>query len=354
MTPDTLPIDRRFAGVGRIHRASGTADRVVRRRILKMLTALKDGARLDILRALRDGSVTFLEVLDAYTRNALQELPVGDTMPILSKAIGDWIDDAASEYSTDHVDAVETSRRYLEKADADARVADLPRLLERLRKSLGAKYPRSFNLLRAHALAFARSTLKKSHPIYLSCLAVEPRKVKRAAARVHLTPDAIRGFFPNPGAKTKEGKVDRIVWAMVTTGMGQKEYWGRWQTLRDRVHIAGTKRGGRVRDVPLIQPPAPPSLSRDRFEKLFRERMSDAGVTPYHLRRTYLQWLEAAGVPRARRRLYAGHGAKDVTDLYEAHEVTTFLAGDAEKVRLFLGLPAPDAPMKTGTMGIVK
>ena len=335
MTPDTLPIDRRFQGVGRIHRASGTMDPVVRKRIYRMLTALHQDARLDILRALRDGQVSFLSVLDAYTRKALHELPVGETMPVLSSAMETWIEDADGDYSAKHLEALETSRRYFERHDATARVADLPRVLEALRKTLGAKHPRSFNLCRSSALAFARATLKRTHPIYLACAAVEPRPVMRRAPKPHLTVAAMRGFFPNPDATDKDGKVDRIAWSLVTTGMHQSEYWGAWETQADRVHIGGTKRGGRVRDVPLVRAPAVPTLSRDRFEKNFRERMQGR-ITPYDLRRTYAQWLESAGVPRTRRRMYLGHGSKDVTDLYERHEVTAFLTADAALVRAFL------------------
>jgi|SRR6185312_6934212 len=59
-------------------------------------------------------------------------------------------------------------------------------------------------------------------------------------------------------------------------------------------------------------------------------------ATPYDLRRTYANWLEAAAVPRTRRRLYLGHGARDVTDLYEAHEVAAFLAEDAARLRRYV------------------
>ena len=47
--------------------------------------------------------------------------------------------------------------------------------------------------------------------------------------------------------------------------------------------------------------------------------------------------LEAAGTPRTRRRLYRGHGAQDVGDLYEAHEVAAFLAEDAARLNKHIG-----------------
>lgn len=333
MMPPTLQIDLRFPGVGRINRASGTTDPKVLRKIKRMLAELKDDGRLDILRAIRDGHVTCLEVYDAWRRRALHELPVGDTMPLLSAAMLAWITGAKREYSTNHLVNLETARRYFEVEDPKARVADLPRILDRLRETLGAKYPRSFNLARGSATSFIRHTLKRSHPIYLACAAVEPRKVKKRPPPAVMTPELMRERFPNPATD----KVDAIAWSMVTTGMGSKEYWGRWHSLPDRVHIDGTKRAGRVRDVPFIQAPAVPRLSRDRFTRVFRERLQGV-ITPYDLRRTYSKWLELARIPRSRRRLYMGHGAKDITDLYEAHEVTAFLLEDAKTLRAYLGL----------------
>lgn len=207
MTPDTLPIDVRIRGVGRIHRASGTLDKVVRRNLKRMLRALRDAGRLDILRAIRDGKASFLTVYDAYQRKGLDSLPIGDTMPLLSDAMKAWIKDATPDFSAKHIENHGTARKQFEKHDKDARVADLPRVLEELRKSYGARHPRSFNLYRATALSFARSTLKRSHPIYGACLAVEERKVPKRTPKPQLTVDALRGFFPNPDAD----KVDRIV-----------------------------------------------------------------------------------------------------------------------------------------------
>jgi integrase len=347
MTPVTLRIDKRFKGVGRLNRASGTTVPAVKRKLERMLQALYEDSRLDILRALRDGHVGFLQVHDAYQRRALHELPVGETLPELAPAMRAWIESllVPRDYSAKHVEGLETSRRYFERHDAAARVAELPRVLEALRATLGAKHPRSFNMCRSSALSFVRATLKRSHPLYIACAAVEPRKLEHRAARALLTPAALRGWFPDPDTDV----IDAIAWSLVTTGMGAKEYWGAWEIRPDRIHIEGTKRAGRVRDVPLVRAPAVPRLSRDRFEKRFRARIQGQ-FTPYDLRRTYAQWLESAGVQRTRRRLYLGHGAQDVTDLYEAHEVTAFLVEDAKKLTALLKKKGTTSP-KTSAIG---
>ena len=79
-----------------------------------------------------------------------------------------------------------------------------------------------------------------------------------------------------------------------------------------------------------------PTISYKAFRLALR-KASDGQMTPYDLRRTYANWLEAAQVPRTRRRLYLGHGNSDVTDLYEWHQIEQFLAEDAAKLRAFLG-----------------
>ena len=43
--------------------------------------------------------------------------------------------------------------------------------------------------------------------------------------------------------------------------------------------------------------------------------------------------------PAHRRKLWLGHGATSVTDLYERHHVDAFLAEDAELLRQFIGEP---------------
>lgn len=335
MVPTTLMIDRRYRGVGRIHRASGTKIPAVKRKIERMLEALHGDGRLDILRALRDGSLSFLQVLDAYQRKTLAQLPVGPTVAPLHASMEAWVDSLVipRDASADHVRTMRTTLAYLEAAAPSAAIADAPAVLERLRDTIGKDRPRSFNLARSHVMAFVRATLKRSHPVWLQVSAVEMRKVPKSEKRRPLTIEQFRNWFPTP----ESSDLDAIAWALVTTGMGAKEYFGKWGVFADRVLIFGTKREGRQRSVPLIWIPFVATCHRRTFENKFRDRTS--AFTPYDLRRTYANWMEAAGIPRTRRRLYLGHGIGDVTDLYEQHEVTAFLAEDAERLRVYLGLP---------------
>jgi hypothetical protein len=188
-------------------------------------------------------------------------------------------------------------------------------------------------MLRSAASGFIRQTLTRSHVLYAQVLAVELVMVKKTKRHRPLTVVEMRAWFPNP----QSNDVDAIAWGMATTGMGAKEYWGRWAVLLDRVRIEGTKTEHRERDVPLVLAPSVPRMHRRTFEDKLRERTARA-MTPYDLRRTYSNWMEAAGILRTRRKLYMGHSAGDVTGGYELHEVSAFLAEDGKTLRQFAGL----------------
>ena len=117
------------------------------------------------------------------------------------------------------------------------------------------------------------------------------------------------------------------------TGMIVSELFDRpWRCLRDRIEIGGTKRAARRRAVPLVAPPQVPTCTR---------RALAAGLTrlsreSYDARRAYAHWMEEAGIPRARRKLYLGHDVGDVTDLYEMGELSRYLREDGAKLRAYV------------------
>ena len=91
--------------------------------------------------------------------------------------------------------------------------------------------------------------------------------------------------------------------------------------------------------MPLLVRPTDPELTPSGFDSALGRL--NVKVTPYDARRTYANWLEAAGIPRTRRKLYMGHGQTDVTDLYEWHEVEAFIAEDTEKLRQYITKQEP-------------
>lgn len=327
----TVYLDRRFRGVGRIKRAAGTDHKPTIRRLNEMLTGLFDRGRLDVLRSIQKGEYTPLQVWAFYSLGELHKLPTAATMGELEASMKAWINDR--ECSEAHRRSLYQSLRHLIGAGSkNATIADLPELLKLLRpKMKAAKHPRSFNLAKAAAQAFVKSKLTKANPLYFEVMAVESLRVTPQRAKHPLTiPELIdlTEKMPQP--------LGGMAWTMAVTGMGPNEFWGSWDADYKRVVIHGTKRKGRERIVPSTTP-LWGCLGSYKAFRLALHDASDGQVRPYDLRRTYANLLEAAGIPRTRRKLYMGHGASDVTDLYERHEVARFLEEDGERLRRLIG-----------------
>src|SRR5690349_5271716 len=73
------------------------------------------------------------------------------------------------------------------------------------------------------------------------------------------------------------------------------------------------------------------NTSRKEMTRGARRRLMPTNAQAAHdLRRSFAVWLEDAGVPRSRRKLYLGHAAGDVTALCETRELLDGLAEDAD------------------------
>ena len=125
---------------------------------------------------------------------------------------------------------------------------------------------------------------------------------------------------------------------MCCTGMMPDELWGeQWRVGPNYIHIMGTKREARDRKVPRICTPTMPLLRQPTTFNHALTKATNGTVQPYDARRTFLHWMEEARITRTRRKIYTGHSVKDVTDLYERHEVAAYLETDAELLRAYLG-----------------
>ncbi len=343
-------LDRQFRGVGRLKRASGTSDPQLFRLLDAMLTTLYKQGRIDILQALAVGALTPLQVWDRYRLGEIDRLPSADTMLPLDPAVWEWI--RTKKCSTHHRAGLTYAfRALLRGAKKNATVADLPALLRNLRRKTDT--PRMFNRIRSAAQAYISEHIGQSHWLYGQVREIKSLEVDRQEGR------------PLTVARARElvaqmGDAGPMLWSMAITGMGPGEYWGRWNVLADRVHIKGTKREGRVRDVPYVGPVVTPTMPYPRFRRALllastglptavAASKSPLAVRVYDLRRTFTNWMEAAGIVRTRRKLYLGHKAGDVTDLYERHEVAGFLVEDGAKLRHYLGVGDPPRMRLVGT-----
>ena len=341
----TLFIDRRIRNVGRLKRATGCPDTVRGRDQAQsydeMIDRLWEGGRQDVVRALVKGTLSFADVWPQYRRGDWSQILSPESLkplfPLKGKklgAAGAWIPKArklgGKPISEDHRADLYKSFGILEKMDKRATVAELPKLLERLREEcMAAEHPRKFNKAKAHAQAFVRATQgkRRSH-------------LWADVADIGNLEEHRKPGHPQPPERALEikrklgGAHGAIWWTMCCTGMGWRELTGQWYAESDRVHILGTKRESRNRIVPRLGSPEKPL----RGYKAFREALTGADETlvPYDGRRTFAHWLEESGIPRTRRRIYLGHAVKDVTDLYEGHDVTHYIPEDRARLLKYL------------------
>lgn len=349
-------IDRRITGVGRLKRATGTTDPAVYRLYNGMVDTLIAAGRLDILRSLQAGSTSFAEVWDVVRPHAdrpvdLNRLPAPETM---RRLWGDDEEDGAFAAFVAGLACSDSHRMNLRRdgrnlravAPKEATVRDLPAVLKKYRvRCITRERARSFNMARTTVQAFLRETVGRFHPLYVAVAELRPLAERRQAGRP-MTP-AEAGALRDRLRVLLSDKYADAMWAMCVTGMRPAEYWGAWEPQGDRLRIRNAKQKGQRaetwREIPLVAPIAPPRIAFTTFrDQLWKKGVRDH--TAYDGRRTFATAMEAAGIPRARRKLYLGHGVRDVTDLYERHQVAAFLAEDGEKLRRHFGLDTPGGP----------
>ena len=334
MTP-TLRLEVEMSELGvtrrerRIAIASGTHDPKIVKRMKQMLVDLRVMGRLDLVRAIRDRRLKPLVVWGAYKFHRLDALPTEEEMVSLSPELERFR--LVHEVSAKHKTSLLTSYTALLRQASSPTVADLPALLLAYRDECRGVHPRSFNLAKAAAQAFARNTIGKGHKVYVALQAIPNLPYKRGKGHPQLPGKAadIASILGEPWGS--------MWWAMCCTGMGPDEYWGGWHVEDDRISIHGTKTEARERFVPFIAPIVTPSLTPSGMHSRFRK--IGLTVTLYDARRSFTLWMIEAGITLPRRKMYLGHEPATVQDLYEQHEVDDFLEMDAKRLRRFIGRP---------------
>lgn len=366
MTP-SLRIDRRYQGVGRIARASGTENVATHRRILSMLDGLYNIGRLDLLKDMQVGTRTFLEVLYFYERGQLQKLPTAESSGNLSDAL--WAFHRNSEAGDSHKANLKS---YITKLDEltkkKATVADLPKLVRSIKVTM-KNTPVAFNRLRTHMMAFMSETFGKMSPEWISVLQVNPYKKvegRRPKARLRrpLTVqelDAVLNAFTDytyrHGNATKDTRIAKqhlagMAWSLATTGMRPQEYWQRkgatWRVEILYTQVNGTKTAAAKRPTFYIGAVTPACS-----EQFYRERFAEATVKAlgleldlYSLRRTFATFMESARIEPSRARAYLGHGPKTVTDIYLQTAVLPFVLEDSKIVAAWIASEREKAATK--------
>lgn len=327
----SLPIDVIIPGVGRVKKQSGVRTKAERDDLVAMLRLLPKQGYAELARDIKAGRRKLLDVYAHFTAGTLEELrgPRGEALlePLLEK----WLGEAEVAEST------RLQRRdsfaYLKKCmRGKPLLRDLPALLTEFRAQCVARgHATTFNRAKSAAQAFLRDMIGR-HTNAWARVSDVPTMKEAKRGRQGLTVAEALGIREQLAARSP--KAARIWWAMCLTGMGPKELFvDGFDVLEDRIRIHGAKRAGRERDVPLIDYPTRPELTRWGFTSALRR----IGLTPYQARKTFDRWLQDAGIPRVRRKRYLGHGKRDVTDDYEFYEISEYLGDDAAKLRALLG-----------------
>ncbi len=319
--------------VGRIYRATGLKDDQAGRRQLVRLKAachtLKQLGRLDLLEAIRDGQVHPLRLLEAQGREQLTRLPTPEQLRPFAPLARVWAEQTANPDSRRNRLAV------LRHLGAVGSIGDLPARVAVVLEELAAT-PAQANRVREQALAFIRDTMGPTHALHLALEAIPRLTTRPVRRKIHLT---VAQFH----AKLSElGPARDAFWGMCLTGMNPKEAWGAWEVDGPAVAIHGTKAKGRERVVPWLAPIAKPTVSRD----VLIWWLNKAGLYPYCARHSYSRWLDEAGLPIWRQRVYMGHAAGHQTEEYQRGDMRSYLVGDGALLRAHLGLPALPAQLQ--------
>lgn len=324
-------IDRRFRGIGRIKKSSGTSDRAVYRRMLVMLDELYEMPKWEILKDIQSGVVSPLEVYNSYKTHKLENVSSAATVKLLNPTLFEWANGHDVAESTRAAYA-ETFRAMLRCAPVDGKVNDLPGVLGRFRKVCAQRQThRTFNMCRSAVQAYLRTTLRRSHRLWVDVADIPPFDTK--ARKRPGNPQTVAQMLELMTRLSP--KFRQVAWSIFTTGMGTKEYLGPWEASGGGLHIGGTKREMRNRVIPLVGYPIRHHIHSRSFAQVL-QRASGGKVQPYDIRRSFAKLMEDAGITRTRRRIYMGHKIGDVTEIYERHEVDQYLGSDAKILQEFI------------------
>ena len=350
---ESLIIDRKFPGIGRVRRVSGTSDRATHKAILAMFTMLVKKGRLDLVRAWAEGMIHAMDLYDRYRTDKLDKLPSAETMRPLW-TVGDRVGVADQWLGKIKAKHRAKSVRYswaglkAQPQKASASLADLPALVELYREACEASgTAQMFKNARNNVRAFLRDTVGVDHALYLAVKAIKPLDVEREEGNPFT-----RASLPVFLAAMKDAhgpRYEAMARSLALTGMRPEEYWGDWSVVSPtviRVRTAKQRRGKvKYRRVFTVTPIVRPFCARRTFEDKMRE-VTRAHVC-YDLRRTFAHLMEEAKIPRTRRRLYMGHGLGDVTDRYEESDVAEYLEPDRKRLARLLKAGSASAPMIT-------
>jgi hypothetical protein len=152
--------------VGRILRATGLDPTAAgKRRLAQMMAAcdvLFQNGRLDVLDAVKGGTVHPMRLLEALRREKLGALPTAEYVADVEPLFRKWAEATTNPHTRTNRRAV---LRRLLAAKGDLSVGDLAEVVAGIQRSM-AKTPAQANRVREQAMAFVRDILGRRHPVH--------------------------------------------------------------------------------------------------------------------------------------------------------------------------------------------
>lgn len=334
-------LDIRTKTVGRIRKATGIYpkqrgalelfDDV--RMMVKDLDRLRDLTRLSLIKS---GKVPLLDALADYKRGRLHfiEANANDSF---AKTYREWVEQSTRAAATRRTRYATVQRLHsFGFITDDTPIREIPDVLRRFRARYDAEGKAvGFNQIRGCILSFFRKHLAydDESPILRQALRVPLIKVTRR--RDHHPLSSFRELLhlmkSINATKLGDGRggppTDYRPWLlfMTLTGLRPTEFFGGlWQrdAATGHLRVTGRKTANAERVIPhvvwLSPIPRSPHGLHQRFEAITPPTL----VRARDLRRTASVWFEAAGIPRSRVSYYMGHGAREMTALYQKKKPT--------------------------------
>lgn len=309
----TVVLRMAFRGVGQIERATGFRDPAMLPRLKEMCRTLYEADRVDVLRALKGGHLTFRQVWRVYKGGDWKTLPTASHALPFGETFDAWAE-------TKRTNSYRRFCRRVRTALGEVGVlGQLPDVALRYRTrcevaGTGAMWNRVHEKLQA----FLRDTLTPAHTLYvqLSAIGSLPERPKRRANAQ--TPEQAAAIHALLG-----GEAGRIWWVLCCHGLMPDEFFeGKWRVEDGRLHILGTKTVARPRLVPLLAELFTPTLTQGGFASALRR--AKLGVTAYDARRSFGLWCDLAGFAEGWKKALLGH-TQSITQMYGWRETERML-----------------------------
>lgn len=320
--------DRRFKGVGRIWRASGTTKAATFRRLNVMLTELYEDGYLDILKAIKDDRLTAQEVYQAKRAGRLSYL-VADMLVErpLWQEVEAWVPhSAAAPASRKRYEVSMAALRAYGPLGEDAKVSALADLDWRALRQTWPNSAADWNRMRAAVSRFLTMHLgDKYHPFRREVVGAIPRAKEPRAPMPDITPEVfwqIIDHVPEP--------LQAPFVAIAAMGLRPGEYLAleehHLMPHTRSVRVPGTKTAGSADTVRLgphawawVQRAVPSPIEYDQLYRTFKAAAEAAGhpdLLPRHLRNLHGMMLSDAGTPEAKIQTALRHATPSMTRRY--------------------------------------